>query len=131
MTYILKRREYRADGIFSELNDPTGKVISQTLEHSYDDKPKLYPGTFNCVRGKHQLHGMTAPFETFEITGVDGHVGILFHVGNWNDDSDGCVLMGEGIAASGKGQMVTGSRVNFTAFMNSLAGVNEFTLIVE
>lgn len=131
MQFTLKRREFREDGIFSELHDPAGKVVSQTVEHSYKNLPKLYLGTFKCVRGQHQLHGMTKPFTTFEVTGVNGHTGILFHVGNWNDDSDGCILMGEGIAQSSKGQMVTGSRINFNAFMKSLDGVNEFTLVVE
>lgn len=123
--------EYRDDGIFSELRDETGKVIAHTLEHSYDKKPKVELGAYKCVRGPHRLHGMVSDFETFEITGVQGHTGVLFHWGNWNDDSNGCVLLGEGIAASQKGQMVTNSRKTFQEFMDMLEGQNSFTLMVR
>lgn len=130
MTYTLKRIEYREDGIFSELRDDKGVVVAHTLEHSYDKFPKLYKGTFNCVRGMHQLHD-AKPFETFEITGVKGHINILFHAGNWNKDSEGCVLLGSGIVQSDKGQMITGSKVCFKEFMVNLAGANSFLLVVE
>ncbi len=128
---ILKRIEKRDDGIFSELYNDSGDLLAKTLEHSYNGEPKLYNGTFTCVRGMHQLHGMTQPFETFEITGVTGHTGILFHVGNWNQDSDGCVLLGSEIEPSDRGQMVIASRITFNKFMQGLSGVNQFTLVVQ
>jgi len=130
MTLRLRRIEFREDGIFSELYLPDGKILAHTLEHSFASVPKLYDGTFNCVRGVHKLHN-NVPFQTFEITGVSGHTGILFHVGNWNDDSDGCVLLGSGMAQSSKGQMVTGSMTTFTEFMTLLQGLDQFELIVE
>lgn len=123
--------EYRDDGIFSELKDEKGKVLAHTLEHSYDKKPKLDLGAYKCVRGKHRLHGMVSDFETFEVKGVPGHTGILFHVGNFNSESDGCLLLGEGIAQSSKGQMVVGSKIAFKDFMNLMEGQNSFTLIVS
>lgn len=130
MTLKLIRREFREDGIFSELLDENGKIIAHTLEHSYDSKPKLYDGGFVCVRGTHRLHNMV-PFETFEITGVQGHTGILFHIGNWNKDSDGCVLVGSGIAQSSQGQMITGSIQAFSEFMELLKDQDSFDLIVQ
>lgn len=130
MTLKLVRREYREDGIFSQLEDANGKVLAQTLEHAYDLKPKLYNGTFTCVRGIHELHN-AVPFQTFEITGVSGHTGILFHVGNWNKDSDGCCLVGSGIAQSSQGQMITGSMTAFVEFMTLMQGLDTFTLIVQ
>jgi hypothetical protein len=130
ITFKLNRREFREDGIFSELCDNKGNILAHTLEHSYDSKPKLYDGTFTCVRGTHRLHN-NIPFETFEITGVSGHSGILFHIGNWNKDSDGCVLLGSGIAQSSQGQMVTGSIQAFHEFMKLLEEQNSFTLLVQ
>lgn len=130
MDLKLKRLDCAEDGIFSELCDMEGKVLFRTCEHSYNDKPKVYTGTFKCVRGVHQLH--TGPkFETFEITGVSGHSNILFHVGNWQHDSEGCVLVGEAICESRQGRMVTNSRHAFEEFMKLQDGVNEFTLTVE
>ncbi len=126
----LIRKEFREDGIFSELCDSSGNILAHTLEHSYDCMPKLYDGEFTCIRGTHRLHN-NIPFETFEITGVTGHSGILFHIGNWNDDSDGCVLVGSKVAQNSLGQMVTGSMQAFAEFMKLLEGQDNFILVVQ
>lgn len=131
MKLTLKRMEFREDGILSYLKDEAGNVLFKTLEHSYDKYPKLYNGEFKCVRGIHQLHG-GKPFETFEITGVKGHSGILFHVGNFNRDSDGCVLVGKDFATDPSGaKMVVFSRKAFAELIELLRDVDEFQLIVQ
>lgn len=131
MTLRLIRREFREDGIFSELVNEKSKIIAQTAEHAYNSMPKLPFGTYTCRRGIHKLHDLK-PFETFEICDVPGHTGVLFHVGNWPQiDSDGCVLLGGGIAPSSKGQMVTQSRQTFEEFMAMLQGIDQFTLVVQ
>jgi Family of unknown function (DUF5675) len=135
MNLTLTRQEYREDGIFSILTDENGNVIAHTLEHAYDDgnggfAPKIPDGTFSCVRGPHRLDGMTADFTTFEITGVAGHVNLLFHWGNWTKDSEGCILVGEGIAQSSQGQMITNSKATWQALMDMEAGNDSFTLTV-
>lgn len=130
MTLYLKRQEFREDGIFSHLEDAKGNFLFVTLEHSFDMKPKVYDGTFTCVRGVHRLHNLV-PFETFEITGVSGHTNLLFHVGNYNDDSDGCALVGMETAQSDKGQMVTHSMIAFSKFMSLLDGQQTFSLVVS
>src|SRR5882757_797524 len=98
-TLTLTRKDFRSDGIFSELTDEKGNFIAVTLEHSYNNKPKLYNGTFQCVKGIHKLHD-GIPFEAYEVTGVSGHIGILFHIGNFNNDSDGCILLGVDVRES-------------------------------
>lgn len=137
MKLLLQRMAYQTDGVFSKLflfvgdeQVNTQPALCVTLEHSYDGRPKLAPGTYLCVRGQHRLHGMTEDFTTFEITGVIGHSGILFHWGNFNKDSDGCVLLGHTIADSPQGTMVTDSRATFAKFMKTLAGANEVQLEV-
>jgi hypothetical protein len=131
MTLFLKREESREDGIFSVLDDASGKVLFYTLEHSYAGNPKLYSGTFKCIRGMHRLEGMTHSFETFEITGVTGHSNILFHAGNWNKDSSGCVLLGLGIAQSPQGQMITGSKQAFAEFIELTKSLDTFYLVIS
>lgn len=132
----LKRTDSRADGIFGSFSfDGEGRFCS-TLEHAYPNidgtyAPKVPPGIYTCVRGTHALHN-GIPFETFEITGVEGHKGILFHVGNMNKDSEGCVLLGHTIAinpANGE-EMVTGSKGEFAAFMERFEGVDQWQLEV-
>lgn len=129
MKFTLKRKEFRADGIFSELSDESGKVIAHTLEHSYSNKPKVKDGEYECVRGQHKLH--SGPLETFEIMGVKGHYGILFHVGNYNKDSDGCVLLGSKVLITKNDHMVINSKDTFKKFMEMLKGVNKFQLVVK
>ena len=136
MDLKLQRLQARGDGIFSDLRTPNGDLVAQTLEHAYENdiqelNAKIKPGMYLCKRGKHELHGMTEPFETFEVTGVPGCVGILFHWGNYNRDSEGCILVGKSIErAEDQTQMVTHSREAFAAFMRLQEGVDEFTLIV-
>lgn len=122
-------------GIFSLLTDETGKKVASTLEHAYPSElsnegfvPKLPNGTYTCVRGEHKLDHMIHTFETFEITGVSGHTGVLFHVGNYNADSDGCVLLGHQIVNF---KMITDSKNTFDAFMLLQTGLNSFILTVK
>ena len=130
--YKLVRKEFRDDGIFSELYNEKGELIAHTLEHSYDKLPKIPNGQWKCVRGPHRLHGMTEDFITFEITGIAGHTDLLFHWGNFNKDSEGCVLLGTAEATGADGaKMVTSSRPCFAKFMAGLEGINEFSVIVS
>ncbi len=106
-----------------------------TLEHSFISEsgnnvygPKIPPGQYLCVRGTHQLeHG--GPFSTFEITGVPGHSGLLFHVGNFNKDSDGCVLLGESVDLVDA--MITNSVATFAEFMANVKDLNSFTISIS
>lgn len=134
MNMTLTRKQFRGDGIFSTLIAENGGYTANTLEHSYTTQfiPKLQPGVYKCVRGMHRLHGMASDFETFEVTGVVGHSGMLFHVGNYNKDSDGCILLGQRVSQYTKEglQMVTGSKVAFADFMMLQKGTDLFTLVV-
>lgn len=126
MNLTLTRKEYSGDGIFGELNGESGELIAATLEHSYECRPKLGAGTYLCRRGLHRLHPDAKEFETFEVTEVPGHKGILFHRGNTEGDSAGCVLLG----LRRDGSMIVGSKLAFEAFMKLQAGVEEFRLLV-
>lgn len=137
MNLTLRNTDYRDDGIFGELIDDQGQHFCYTLQHAYDSDngdgsylPKVLPGTYKCVRGQHQLAHMDKPFLTFEITGVSGHTNILFHKGNYNDDSEGCVLLGTSITKAGS-WMLSSSAPMFNKFMQLQNNINEFTLTVE
>lgn len=137
MTLVLTRNKRQMDGVFSTLTDEHGAVLAKTLEHAYGDnfEPKLQPGSYGCKRGAHRLHGMTSDFETFEVEGVKGHKGILFHVGNYNADSDGCILLGEKVqnasVHANTTLMITNSKAAFASFMSKVAGSDSFVLIVR
>lgn len=135
----LIRQLYRPDGVFSELQDDSGNHVAMALEHAFNVDgswiPKLSPGVYGCHRGPHRLEGMTIPFETFEVMGVPPFrgcpvSGILFHWGNWDRDSDGCILLGRAEQGSQWGEMITASRLLFKSFMSLNADVDQFTLTV-
>lgn len=141
MILYLTRFDIDADGCLGHLHNEDRSFELATIERVYEDKPgdespysyepKLQPGTYKCVRGLHRLKANSPEFETFEITGVAGHWGILFHSGNYQKDSDGCVLVGAGHQADSLGlRYVYGSRTAFKALMSHLQGLNEFTLEV-
>ena len=113
------------NGVFGEIKTLSGEHLFVTLEHVYSFGPKIQDGEYKCVLGTHRLlHGLD--FQTYEITGIVGHSKVLFHYGNFNKDSDGCVLIGKEI----QGIMITDSRESFSRFMQIQNGLNEFSLIV-
>ena len=133
MNLTLTRQSFNEWGIISYLTDENGDQIATCLEHAYIQPDgsylsKIPNGTYNCVLGQHQLAGMAQPFETFEITGVIGHTDILFHVGNYNNDSEGCVLLGTDVATANK--MIVNSKVAFKHFMSIEDGISNFSLTV-
>lgn len=132
MRLKLERTKYTEAGAFGVLVDDQRDPIAYTLEHTFPEDPsentgyydvKLPYGVYKCVRGIHQLaHGK--PFETFEVTGVPGHTGILFHIGNTNQDSDGCILLGTLCYQ----ERLYNSRDAFYNFMRFLHDQTEFVL---
>lgn len=145
MDLKLKRITGTPNGVFSQLTGlaPGGSLDLSTIEHAYPDYagkwiPKLATGTYKCIRGIHQLEDpkkpgeLLPPFETFEIMNVpqfqgQNVTGLLFHIGNYNHDSHGCVLVGMGQ----NDVMVTNSAIAFNDhFMKAQEGCNEFTLVV-
>ena len=139
MQNYLKYTAYRQDGIFGQFTFETDDApFCVTVTHAFPSEvsgatyvPIVLPGTYTCQRGTHQLDN-GGPFETFEIMGVEGHGGLLFHPGNYNKDSKGGQLVGEAIAhydAAGD-EMVTNSKATFLKWMARLDGVQSFNLVV-
>ena len=125
----LVRTDYLESGIFGELEIKPNEGKLATLEHAYPEEhglwlPKIPEGSYKCVRSDHRLHGMDHDFHTFEITNVPGHSNILFHPGNTENDSEGCILLG----SFRTGGMIFKSKDAFERFMTELVGINEFTL---
>jgi hypothetical protein len=139
------RTEYLQTGIFGEL-ELSPNVILSTLEHAYgiknEDKsqtlwtPKIAEGMYTCVRGIHQLEALPGkmpppPFQTFQIMGIPDFSGkpvtkCLFHPGNTENDSHGCVLLGD----FQQGSAIFKSRDAFAKFMAELEGINNFPLTI-
>jgi len=132
---ILTRTEVGEHGAFGTLQvDEDSPPFAVTLEHTYwvnrEWQPKIPAGVFHCFRGTHQLeHG--PEFTTFEVTGVAGHTGLLLHKGNLEEDSRGCILLGEKRGELENEPAVLASGEAFDKFMKLEEGVDRFELTVR
>jgi hypothetical protein len=132
MDFTLKRSKPEADGVFGVLLDSSGKQIAVTLEHAFlmlDGvyEPKVAAGVYTCER--HAPNRL--PYTTFELQNVPDFLdkpvtGILIHIGNYNADSDGCLMLG----SERNGDMIMDSKVTFNNFMALTSSIDSFTLTV-
>lgn len=128
MDMRLKRDSFETAGIFGKLTSMDEScVVAATLEHAfiYGDgiKAAMAPGVYTCKRRLSPHFG----YELFQIMDVPDHDFIEIHRGNFNEDSEGCVLLG----STREGGMIAKSREAFDAFMKLQAGISTFTLVVE
>ncbi len=70
-------------------------------------------GQYICKPVKSQKYG-----DTWEVTGVAGRSGILFHRGNTDEDTRGCILLGRGV----DGGKITDSKKAFDKFSKKING---------
>lgn len=98
-----------------------------TLENPWRDNRKwascIPKGRYVCKRKNSPRFG-----ETFEVMNVPGRTHIVFHWGNWERDTLGCILVGR---ATDYKKMITHSRLAFGDFMGHLENVGEFELEIR
>lgn len=119
------QRSFNAEGVaLGVLRDDMGRVFFTTFE----DKP-IPTGRYLVKRmpaAANPKHG-----ECFEVQNVPGRTDILFHVGNDERHSDGCILVGIGFRnMRGEKRGIIYSAAAYDRFMQFLDGVAEFSLIV-
>lgn len=123
MILELIRVAVRPAGAFGVLLSEDGLPFAVTLERTFDDgKPSIPAGEYECVATVFYRHN----YSTYEIL-VPGHSRLLFHKGNYEKDSEGCVL----VAKAFEGDWISGSLNGFTEFMHRLAGVSSFRLRIK
>lgn len=121
----LKTVTVRKDGCFSVLLWD-GQPFAVSVEHTFENgHPIIRSGWYVCKRDFYHKGG----YETFEIPVLD-HTRILFHKGNTEEDSRGCVLVAESFGVIGKQTAVSDSRLGFGELMALTAGLKEFKMLV-
>lgn len=135
---LLQRLVYREDGTPGVLLDlgagapqDSPEPFALTLEPPWRDnavgRSCIPVGQYTCRRVQSPKFG-----NTFEITDVPGRTHVLFHKGNTEDNTEGCVLVGEEFARWGDGRVsVARSGYGFMEFLDRLAAEDEFVLDVR
>jgi len=117
------------DGTFGVLLD---EVIPfcVTLEREWLDNER---GKSCIPRGIYMCKRILSPKfgNTFEVCDVPNRSEILFHKGNLEEDSHGCILLGEQFEPLGGANAVLSSGKAMKEFLMRTTGVDEFILTVR
>ena len=129
MDFLLKRSVYDSLGIFGTFVSDDNKTTLVTCEHAFEEPdgsylPAIPAGIYICQRRMSPKFG----YDVFILENVPGHDFIEIHCGNFNSDSDGCILLGTTYNAAAK--MITASRAAFLKFMAVQSGLDSFTLTI-
>lgn len=90
----LTRTLYDPKAIFGMLFDDEGNQLCLTLELPWNDND---PDTSCIPKGEYQFIRHDSPKfpHTWQIVGVPDRDGILIHNGNTEDDTHGCIIVGD------------------------------------
>ncbi len=126
---VLKRIAHNGNGTFGVLLED-GHPFAVTLENQWRDNARdiscIPAGTYICQRVQSPRFG-----DTFEVMAVPNRSYILFHSGNTEDDTRGCILLGKSYGSlKGKTAILT-SRLTVQSFMKRLEGKDTFTLTIR
>ncbi len=127
---VLQRVAVGPEGAFGVLLRQGEPPFAVTLERTYpregaSEAPKIPAGRWRCTRSFFHRGG----YATFEIH-VPGFSRLLFHRGNLETDSEGCVLVGERFDRFGWQSGVGQSALAHAELMTMLRGIDECELVV-
>lgn len=83
-------------------------------------------GTYKALRHVSPRFG-----ETFQLQDVPGRSEILFHKGNIDDDTHGCILVGEQFNPVNGEDGIAASKEGFAEFMATVRGLNEIEVVIK
>ena len=102
------------------------KIFCNTLQPDPEDSKYHIPaGEYLCKR----FHGIKWT-NTFEII-VPEHTAVLFHAGNTEADTKGCIILGSSVGKLKGQRAVQNSGATFEAFMNRCFNLMQFKLLIE
>lgn len=130
---ILRRVSSRVDGMMGVilLKDSLGPLpLCQTLEDPWNNNARgascIPAGVYNCALTKTPHFGVV-----YEVLSVPGRDAILFHWGNTNRDTEGCIILGKEFGFLNGLVAVLESRAAFDRFMARMHGAPQFVLQID
>lgn len=126
---ILTRFAYSPEGTFGHLTMPSGKIFATVERPWLDNEPMVscIPiGIYRC----NPSYYYRGDYEAFEITGVINRSRILFHIGNYVRNTNGCILINTRHGAVGHEWCGVASRSAYLSFMTELDS-QPFDLVIK
>lgn len=102
----LKRIIIANTAILGKAFDESGKEIARTLENPHRDTAKdsaIPCGSYQCEKDN------TGKFQFYKVLNVPGRQNIEIHQGNYERDTEGCILFGDSWAIMNEELAVTNS----------------------
>ena len=129
MEFKLQRVYVGKEGAFGVLSKNNEPPFAVTLERTFkpSDTEVVIPfGSHKCTRSVYHAGG---GYATYEIL-VDGRSRLLFHKGNKESHSAGCILVAEYFHSFKDIEGIANSAGGFSEFMGHTNSVDEFMLLV-
>jgi len=126
MKLILKRIAENIYGTFGVLlkdNIPFALTVERRWLENIRGASCIPAGRYDCVRVRSPKFG-----NTFMIADVPNRSEILFHKGNIQDDSHGCIIIGEQFESLSGRCAILSSQKGFSEFIELTKDVNEFII---
>lgn len=127
MRFQLKRvavHKFGAFGVIMKSGIPFAVTLERTFEP--DNRIVVPYGIVLCERSRYYKGG----YPTYELQ-VAGHSRVLFHKGNKEDHSRGCILVAESYHVFGNQPGIANSAGGFREFMRLTGGVEAFNIEVS
>jgi len=125
---LIRLRESEKHGTFGVL-----RIDKELLCWTLEPADRLNQQSRSCIPAQQytcrRYSSMKYP-DSFEITGVSNRTKILFHAGNTDDDTAGCVLLGETIGKLSGNRALLNSGATFRRFLAELASDDEAILSI-
>ena len=107
------------------------KIVCYALENGLDEKFRILEGIYTVFKYKSPTYG-----DTYEIK-VPGHKYVLFHWGNFETNTEGCILTGTETGTLYNKETdyhvrsVLDSRKAFKKFMGFMGGEEKAELVID
>jgi hypothetical protein len=125
---LVRLEEDVAAGTFGVLRI-NGAVQCWTLEppdrENETGRSSIPAQQYTAVRHKSPKFG-----KTFLVKDVPGRTLVLFHTGNRNEETKGCILLGKALGVIDGDRAIIYSKAAFKAFMDVMKAFDEFKLSV-
>ena len=127
---ITLQRLLSTDGFIIGVLESESGLLCYTLENPWkDNKPNIScipEGDYIC-----NPYSSAKYKDTWQVTDVQGRYSILFHAGNTEKDTQGCILTGTVVGSLGGERAVLGSRIALDKIRRFIGTGSTFKLIIK